>query len=87
MTELAGFTALVTGGASGIGPAVVNRLATAGAAQGGIDANDDAEWYRVLDLNVVALVRACRAALLLIKRASHASIMIRLTARANGPSS
>ena len=32
-------------------------------AQGGIEANDDAEWHRVLDVNVLGLVRVTRAAL------------------------
>ncbi len=106
MTEFAGLSAIVTGGASGIGAAIVAALLDAGAsvtvldrvtdgadpralaipadvtddasiraamtqaadAQGGIDIvvnnagigaagtvedNDDAEWARVLDLNVV----------------------------------
>src|SRR5215468_4668913 len=29
-------------------------------AQGGVEANDDAEWHRVLDVNVVGMVRATR---------------------------
>ena len=32
-------------------------------AQGGVEANDDDEWHRVLDVNVVGLVRVTRAAL------------------------
>ena len=32
-------------------------------AQGGIEDNDDAEWQRVLDVNVIGMVRVARAAL------------------------
>jgi 2-keto-3-deoxy-L-fuconate dehydrogenase len=44
-------------------------------AQGGIDANDDEEWRRVLDVNVVGLVRVTRAALPALRRSSHAAIV------------
>lgn len=44
-------------------------------AQGGIEANDDAEWHRVLDVNVLGLVRVTRAVLPALRSSSHASIV------------
>ena len=109
-----GLAAIVTGGASGIGEAIVNRLREDGArvaifdrqvhdgltdayrvdvtddesvragvekvaadfggidvvvnnagigAQGTVETNDDDEWHRVFDVNVVGAVRVSRAAL------------------------
>jgi 2-keto-3-deoxy-L-fuconate dehydrogenase len=37
--------------------------------------NDDAEWTRVLDVNVVGVARASRAALPYLRRSSHAAIV------------
>ncbi|WP_426592446.1 SDR family NAD(P)-dependent oxidoreductase [Cellulomonas sp. McL0617] len=126
--ELAGLSAVVTGGASGIGAEVVRELlrrgarvasldrsvdgvpdgavavvadvtddaqvrsavAQAAAALGGIDIlvnnagigaagtvadNDDDEWRRVLDVNVLGMVRVTRAALPHLLSSSHASIV------------
>ncbi len=42
---------------------------------GDIAANEDAEWHRVLDVNVVGLVRVTRAALPHLRRSSHAAIV------------
>ncbi|HEY3713759.1 MAG TPA: SDR family oxidoreductase [Jatrophihabitantaceae bacterium] len=125
MSEFEGLRALVTGGASGIGLAVAQGLAGAGAAvavldradtgpftyvraditddaavraavthaidtlggldilvnnagigaQGGVEANDDDEWHRVLDVNVVGLVRVTRASLPALRRSQHAAIV------------
>jgi 2-keto-3-deoxy-L-fuconate dehydrogenase len=128
MTDFISSTAIVTGGASGIGLAIATRLASGGArvacldltpenlpgglmgiradiasqseviaavaeaesrlggidvlvnnagigAQGGIEANDDEEWRRVLDVNVIGLVRMCRAALPALRRSDHAAIV------------
>ncbi|HYQ65774.1 SDR family oxidoreductase [Actinophytocola sp.] len=125
MTDFAGLTAVVTGGASGIGAAAAAILADRGAdvavldldpagaergfrcdvsddgevraaieavaAQlGGIDvlvnnagigaagdvaANDDAEWHRVLDVNVLGMVRTTRAALPYLRRSSTAAVV------------
>jgi NAD(P)-dependent dehydrogenase (short-subunit alcohol dehydrogenase family) len=125
MTDFAGLTAVVTGGASGIGAAAATILADRGAdvavldldpagaelgfrcdvsddgqvraaieavaAQlGGIDvlvnnagigaagdvaANDDAEWHRVLDVNVLGMVRTTRAALPHLRRSSTAAVV------------
>jgi len=125
MPDFEGLRALVTGGASGIGLAVAQRMADSGAAvavldradagpltyvraditddaavrsavaqaidtlggldilvnnagigaQGGVEANDDDEWHRVLDVNVVGLVRVTRACLPALRRSQHAAIV------------
>jgi 2-keto-3-deoxy-L-fuconate dehydrogenase len=127
MSSFDGLTALVTGGASGIGAAIADVLTEQGArvavldreassqdgilsvqadisddgavraavasavaelggldvlvnnagigAQGGIDANDDAEWHRVLDVNVLGLVRVTRAALPALRASAHGAIV------------
>ena len=128
MTELEGLTAIVTGGASGIGAATVALLRARGArvasldrsaqdpsasdlavvcdisdrdsveravaavverfggvdilannagigAVGDVTANDDDEWARVLDVNVVGTARMSRAALPHLLASSHAAIV------------
>ena len=42
---------------------------------GDVSANDDAEWRRVLDVNVVAIARVTRAALPHLRASSYASIV------------
>lgn len=44
-------------------------------AQGGVEANDDAEWHHVLDVNVVGMVRVSRAALPALRASAHAAIV------------
>jgi NAD(P)-dependent dehydrogenase (short-subunit alcohol dehydrogenase family) len=44
-------------------------------AQGDVAANSDDEWHRVLDVNVVGLVRVTRAALPALRRSSAAAIV------------
>lgn len=44
-------------------------------AQGGVDGNDDAEWLRVLDINVLGIVRVTRAALPSLRGSDHAAIV------------
>ncbi|MDQ0770407.1 2-keto-3-deoxy-L-fuconate dehydrogenase [Pseudarthrobacter defluvii] len=44
-------------------------------AQGTIEANDDAEWHRVFDVNVLGMVRVSRAALPYLRRSAHAAIV------------
>lgn len=124
--EFDGLAAIVTGGASGIGAAIADRLAAGGAsvavldlnpagtahfgiecnvaddasvraavdaavtqfgrldvvvnnagigAQGDITANGDAEWHRVLDINVLGIVRVSRAALPYLRSSPSGSIV------------
>jgi 2-keto-3-deoxy-L-fuconate dehydrogenase len=44
-------------------------------AQGGVEDNDDAEWARVLDVNVTGLARVSRAALPLLRRSAEPAIV------------
>ena len=44
-------------------------------AVGDVAANDDAEWHRVLNINVVGMVRVSRAALPHLRRSNHAAIV------------
>ncbi|MDI6023682.1 SDR family oxidoreductase [Leucobacter sp. UT-8R-CII-1-4] len=126
--EFSGLAAIVTGGASGIGAAIVARLRAGGArvaildrnivavandvpafqadisdaeqvqaaveaaaerlggidivvnnagigAQGTIEGNDEAEWHRVFDINVLGLVRVSRAAMPWLRASPHAAIV------------
>ncbi|KJK11438.1 short-chain dehydrogenase [Terrabacter sp. 28] len=130
MKDFAGLVAVVTGGASGIGAAVVTELAGRGAkvavldrdptgatvsddvialvcdvsddasvraavdrtvaqfggldivvnnagigAQGAVGDNDDDEWHRVWDVNVVGAVRVTRAALPHLRASAHGAVV------------
>ncbi|RPE45924.1 NAD(P)-dependent dehydrogenase (short-subunit alcohol dehydrogenase family) [Streptomyces sp. Ag109_O5-1] len=44
-------------------------------AQGTVEDNDDDEWHRVYDVNVLGMVRATRAALPHLRRSEHAAIV------------
>ncbi|WP_371643396.1 SDR family NAD(P)-dependent oxidoreductase [Streptomyces mirabilis] len=44
-------------------------------AQGTVEDNADDEWHRVLDVNVVGMVRAARAALPHLRESAHAAIV------------
>ncbi|KOU57100.1 short-chain dehydrogenase [Streptomyces sp. MMG1533] len=44
-------------------------------AQGTVEDNDDEEWHRVLDVNVVGMVRVARAALPHLRESAHAAIV------------
>ena len=63
MGDFDGLVAAVTGGASGIG------------AQGTVEDNDDAEWTRVFDVNLIGMVRTSRAALPALRRSPAAAIV------------
>ena len=52
-------------------------------ASGDVTQNDDGEWQRVLSVNVIGIARMTRAALPLLLRSSHASIVITCSALAN----
>jgi 2-keto-3-deoxy-L-fuconate dehydrogenase len=45
-------------------------------AAGGVEDNDDDEWHRVLDLNVVGMARVVRAALPLLRRSPAAAVVL-----------
>jgi NAD(P)-dependent dehydrogenase (short-subunit alcohol dehydrogenase family) len=128
VTDFQGMVAVVTGGASGIGLATAELLASRGAtvavldlkpdslpgkltgfradvssndevvaaidavieqfgridvvvnnagigAQGDVSANDDDEWHRVLDINVLGMVRVSRAALPHLRKSPSAAII------------
>ncbi|WP_306319909.1 MULTISPECIES: SDR family NAD(P)-dependent oxidoreductase [unclassified Streptomyces] len=44
-------------------------------AQGTVADNDDAEWHRVLDVNVIGMVRVARAALPALRDSGHAAVV------------
>ena len=44
-------------------------------AAGTVEDNDDEEWHRVLDVNVLGIVRASRAALVHLRASEHAAIV------------
>jgi NAD(P)-dependent dehydrogenase (short-subunit alcohol dehydrogenase family) len=44
-------------------------------AQGSVETNDDAEWARVLDINVTGPARVSRAALPVLRNSEHAAIV------------
>jgi NAD(P)-dependent dehydrogenase (short-subunit alcohol dehydrogenase family) len=128
VSEYDGLVALVTGGASGIGAAVVSMLTSYGArvaaldvgvsavpegvlgvradvtdddqvraavasvvedlgrldvlvnnagigAQGTVEGNSDEEWHRVLDVNLLGMVRVTRAALPHLRRSPSAAVV------------
>ncbi|MFE4546254.1 SDR family NAD(P)-dependent oxidoreductase [Streptomyces sp. NPDC056785] len=61
VTDLGGLDVLVNN--AGIG------------AQGTVEDNDDTEWHRVLDVNVLGMVRTTRAALPHLRESAHAAIV------------
>jgi 2-keto-3-deoxy-L-fuconate dehydrogenase len=44
-------------------------------ASGSVEGNDEDEWHRVLDVNVVAIARVTRAALPHLRRSEHAAVV------------
>lgn len=74
VTDRAGVESAVAAAVEHLGglDAVVNNAGIG--AQGTVEDNDDDEWHRVLDLNVVGMVRVSRAALPHLRRSNNASI-------------
>lgn len=67
-------TAVTAAAASMGGIDVVANNAGIGA-QGTVADNDDAEWLRVLDVNVLGIVRVTRAALPYLRESPHAAVV------------
>ncbi|MEV5905721.1 SDR family oxidoreductase, partial [Streptomyces sp. NPDC052127] len=75
VTDDASVRAAVAAAVTGLGglDILVNNAGVG--AQGTVEDNDDAEWHRVLDVNVLGMVRAARAVLPHLRRSSHAAIV------------
>ena len=75
VTDDASVRAAVEGAAARLGglDVVVNNAGIG--AQGTVADNDDAEWHRVLDVNVLGMVRVARAALPHLRRSDCAAIV------------
>ncbi|MEU8266385.1 SDR family oxidoreductase [Sphaerisporangium sp. NPDC049002] len=75
VTDDAGVRAAVAGAAERLGgiDILVNN-AGIGAA-GTIEQNPDEEWFRVLDVNLLGIVRVTRAALPYLRESAHASVV------------
>ena len=75
VSDDASVRAAVTAAAEAMGgiDIVVNNAGIG--AIGTIEANSDEEWHRVLDVNVVGMVRTARAALPYLRRSAHAAIV------------
>ncbi len=62
--------------AAAVGPPVDILVCNAGiGAVGTVEDNDDEEWHRVFDVNVVGIVRTARAFLPLVRQSAHGSIV------------
>jgi NAD(P)-dependent dehydrogenase (short-subunit alcohol dehydrogenase family) len=70
--SLAAATAAVAGAFGGI-DILVNSAGIG--AVGPVEGNDDEEWHRVLDVNVVGIARASSAALPYLRRSGHGTIV------------
>jgi len=75
VTDDAAVRAAVDGAAADMGgiDVVVNNAGIG--AQGTVADNDDAEWLRVLDVNVLGIVRVTRAALPHLRASEHAAVV------------
>jgi NAD(P)-dependent dehydrogenase (short-subunit alcohol dehydrogenase family) len=75
VSDDASVRAAVTAAAEAMGgiDIVVNNAGIG--AQGTIETNSDEEWHRVLDVNVVGMVRTARAALPYLRHSAHAAIV------------
>ncbi|WP_217214323.1 SDR family NAD(P)-dependent oxidoreductase [Streptomyces sp. AC550_RSS872] len=75
VTDDASVRTAVTAAAADLGglDLVVNNAGIG--ARGTVEDNDDAEWHRVTDVNVVGMVRVTRAALPHLRESAHAAIV------------
>lgn len=75
VTDDASVRAAVAAAAAGLGglDVLVNNAGIG--ARGTVEDNDDEEWSRVLDVNVLGIVRTTRAALPHLRASSHAAIV------------
>ncbi|MEE1618626.1 SDR family oxidoreductase [Brachybacterium sp. J144] len=75
VTDRAAVTAAVDRAAAELGgiDIVINNAGIG--AQGQVDANDDAEWARVLDVNVVSVARVTQAALPHLRKSEAAAVV------------
>lgn len=75
VTDSAAVTAAVDRAAAELGgiDIVINNAGIG--AQGQVDANDDAEWARVLDVNVISVARVTAAALPRLRRSTAAVVV------------
>lgn len=75
VTEDAGLRAAVGSAIAELGglDIVINNAGIG--AQGGVEDNDDQEWHRVLDVNVVGMVRVTRAALPALRASSAGAVV------------
>jgi NAD(P)-dependent dehydrogenase (short-subunit alcohol dehydrogenase family) len=75
VTDAAGVTAAVDAVVARFGrlDVVINNAGIG--AQGDVAANDDSEWMRVLDVNVIGMVRVTRAALPYLRHSANAAVV------------
>jgi 2-keto-3-deoxy-L-fuconate dehydrogenase len=75
VTDDAAVRAAVTAAAEAMGGIDVVANNAGIGAQGTVADNDDAEWLRVLDVNVLGIVRVTRAALPYLRESPHAAVV------------
>lgn len=75
VTDDAAVRAAVTAAAQAMGGIDVVANNAGVGAQGTVADNDDAEWLRVLDVNVLGIVRVTRAALPYLRESPHAAVV------------